>query len=235
MGTPRIQAVVLRGQHDDSQSPRSPQSEAPMPAPGDGGTSVLEIQDPGWSSALEDKKGASKRLVQRLKRRIKDSDVVQKIRHVVHLPGSRRSSSAGSDIDEEGSSSVESDDEVRRGLLVRAQLDRHFQNVQILGCVSYTQLSIDGCWGAEWQPASRCSTICFETVLIFCVQGDDDEILQRLPSRHLQTGDTDAPSEFVEAVAGDSADFRGRSLVVQILMARGVPASDFNGSSDPYW
>lgn len=130
-----IQAVNLRGQNDDGHNAQleAPKpSEAPMPAPGDGGTSPLESQDPGWSNALEDKKGASKRLVQRLKRRIKDCDVVQKIRHVAHP---RRTSAAGSDIDEEGSSSLDSEDEVNRGLIVRAKPAWHLDIVLVPGCM----------------------------------------------------------------------------------------------------
>lgn len=50
------------------------------PAPGDGGTPALERQDTGWANASSDKKGAAKRLVGRLKRKVANSDLVRKLK-----------------------------------------------------------------------------------------------------------------------------------------------------------
>ncbi len=37
------------------------------------------------------------------------------------------------------------------------------------------------------------------------------------------------------AVAAGTSSAGGRTVALQILMARGLPASDLNGMSDPYW
>ncbi len=67
------------------------------PAPGDGGTPALERQDPGWANAASDKKGAAKRLVNRVKRKVANSNLVRKLKHGKGFRGGDSSSDESGD------------------------------------------------------------------------------------------------------------------------------------------
>ncbi len=79
------------------------------PAPGDGGTPVLERQNPGWANAANDKKGATKRLARRLKRRVVNSDIVRKLKRRGAGSKGSKDSFDSSDSESVGSSTRASD------------------------------------------------------------------------------------------------------------------------------